>query len=312
MIYPSICTQIQGVNKELPIMIDVNCRRKSDSGHFHNYLQICYVLAGTSEFSINGDPKKLNPGECAVAVPYTPHNLNTAVSEDTPITVMISFKDSFLTSRGYSFFSHSPEYANFEGEKIPVFHKFDGERKTRADFLIREIIAEFSRHFDMSFDQLAEYLAQFFDLLCTEEISIEDEKAYDLLRERTYSISESIKYMASHYMEKITIDELSSISAMSRSIYMDNFKSITGLSPIKFLTLVRVSQARIMLIVSNKSVTEIANCVGFYDKSRLIHAFKEVYGISPQAMKNAFEQSIYDTHENHLRRWSWFTDTDEE
>jgi len=232
------------------------------------------------------------------------------VSEDTPITVMISFQDSFMSKRGFSFFTHKEEYANFEGMKFPNFTSFSDDEKQESNKVIREISAEFSRHFDMSYDHLAELLVEFFKIACTEKIKIADQKAYKLSQERSYAISESIRYMAINFHKKITIEDLCAVAAMSRSVYMESFKAILGESPIKFLTKVRVHQAKMLLVASDMSISEIAKSVGFYDKSRLIHAFNEFFGISPLAMKSTFPQSMYDTYENAKRRWSWLDDNE--
>ena len=308
--YPSICTNIQG-NHELPLMVDVNCRRKNDLFHYHNYLQICYVLAGKMDYSFSDETKTLCAGSAAFILPYQEHHLNTIVSEDTPITVTISFQDSFLSNKVSSFFTHAPQYANFEGMKIPRYTNFNDEETHEANALIREIISEFSRHFDMSYDKLSELIIQFLRMVCKEKQNIENEKTYQYTMERCYAISESIKYMSSHYSEKISIDDLCSVAAMSRSVYMENFKEITGDSPIKFLTKVRLQQAKGALITSELSISEIATKVGFYDKSRLIHAFNELFGVSPLAMKKDFPQSVYDTYENSKLRWGWLWDDEE-
>ena len=293
-------------------MVDVNCRRKNDNFHYHNYMQICYVLAGKMDFHFSDETKTLNAGSAALILPYQDHHLNTAISEDTPITVTISFQDSFLSKKVSSFFTHSPEYANFEGMKIPRYTQLDADEMQLANNIIRETISEFSRHFDMSYEKLAELLIQFLRIVCKEKLIIDNEKNYQFVQERCYAISESIKYMSAHFSEKITIDDLCSVAAMSRSIYMENFKAITGDSPIKFLTKVRVQQAKGALVTTDLSISEIAKMVGFYDKSRLIHAFNELFGISPLAMKKDFPQSMYDTYENSKRRWAWLINEDEE
>ena len=275
-------------------------------------MQICYVLAGKMDFSFNDETRTLSAGSAVIILPYQEHHLNTCVSEDTPITIMISFQDSFLSEKISSFFTHSQDYANFEGMKIPRYTDFDDNEKQITNKLMREIIAEFSRHFDMSYDKLAEQIIKFLKIVCKEPLFIENEKDYHYTKERCYAISDTIKYMAAHFSEKITIDDLCSVAAMSRSVYMENFKAIVGDSPIKFLTKVRVQIAKGCLVTSEASISEIAEKVGFYDKSRLIHAFNELFGISPLAMKKNFPQSMYDTYENSKRRWAWLLNEDDE
>jgi len=303
MAFPSICTPLQK-SDQLPIMVDINCLRKVDLPHSHNYVHVCYVLAGSMTFSLGERTETLGPGSCVIVLPYVNHCLNTFSSEDTPITVMLSFQDSFLTDYGYEFFSHAKELARFEGNKLPDFHKFTSEEKQQTDFLMRQIIAEFSNHFDMSFEQLAKHLADFLHILCTEPCVVDTKKA-ELIQEHAIAISSSIKYMALHYGEKISTSDLCRIAAMSQCAYTRKFKALTGMSPITFLTRVRASEARMLLITTNMSMSEIAKKVGFYDKSRFIHAFKTVFGTSPMELKKSFPQSIFDIHAATKSQWEW-------
>ena len=303
MVFPNICTHLQNSNK-LPIMVDINRWKKADLPHFHNYTQFSYVLAGTMSYSNGEDLYTLNAGGCTTALPYVHHHLDTTNSEDTPMTVTISFNDDFLTERGYDFFSYDAKFAQFEGFAIPPVKTFEGEEKKRSDELINRIITEFSKRFAMSFDLLSELLAEFLRLLCTEPVHF-PEKDFQLAKEHANNINASVRYIALHYAEKISTLDLCRIAAMSQSAYTRKFKHFTSMTPSKFLTEVRVSEARLLLITTNLSITEIAYQVGFYDKSHLIHAFKELFGESPLASKSAFPKSFFEIDELTTSDWAW-------
>jgi len=261
-------------------------------------------------FTLGDTTHILDAGSCVVAFPYVHHRLDTTISEDTPITVIISFHDDFLTSRGYDFFSHDSEFTRFEGKKIPALKIFDQNKKQDADKLIRKIIAEFSNHFDMSFKQLSEYLVDFLHILCSEPFTI-DEKKFELIKTHTEAINDSIKYMALHYGDKISTSDLCRIAAMSQCSYIRKFKALTKLSPMSFLTKVRASEARLLLITTNMSIGQIAQRVGFYDKSRLIHVFNEIYGTSPMSFKNALSKSFFELSAETSMSWEWLTNKNE-
>ena len=165
MSFPSICTPLQK-SDQIPIMVDINCLRKVDLPHTHNYVHLCYVLAGSMTFSLGERVETLDPGSCVVVLPYVNHYLNTFSSEDTPITVMLSFQDSFLHSYGYDFFSHAKEFARFEGKKLPDFHRFSPEEKQQTDFIMRQIIAEFSNHLNMSSECVNPNMSSEYVILC--------------------------------------------------------------------------------------------------------------------------------------------------
>ena len=58
--------------------------------------------------------------------------------------------------------------------------------------------------------------------------------------------------------------------------------AITGSTPKKYILYTRLEFARQMMAEDReKTVTEVAECCGFYDKSHFIHAFREAFGMTP-------------------------------
>lgn len=59
------------------------------------------------------------------------------------------------------------------------------------------------------------------------------------------------------------------------------FKTEVGMPPIKFLKLLRMERAKVLLETSYLSVKEIAFQVGLNDESHFVRDFKTVFGASP-------------------------------
>ncbi len=93
--------------------------------------------------------------------------------------------------------------------------------------------------------------------------------------------AESIKVIMQRYNEKLTIDELSSIARLSRTAYIERFKSITGISPRQFVLRQRISVAKRLLSTTEKSITKIADEVGFFDTSHFVKTFSSSCGVTP-------------------------------
>lgn len=93
--------------------------------------------------------------------------------------------------------------------------------------------------------------------------------------------AESINVIMKRYNEKLTIDELSAIARLSRTAYIERFKSITGMSPRQFILRQRINAAKRLLSTTEKSITKIADEVGFFDTSHFVKTFFASCGMTP-------------------------------
>ncbi|WP_068780496.1 AraC family transcriptional regulator [Paenibacillus sp. GM2] len=85
----------------------------------------------------------------------------------------------------------------------------------------------------------------------------------------------------SRYKEGITVDELASLSGVSRYHLMRGFKERYGKSIVEYLTEVRLRHAKKLMLESGLSVDEIADRVGFRSESYFRAVFKKEVGIAP-------------------------------
>lgn len=303
MTHTSVATNIPFPS--LPVKVSTEVYRKRGEFHIHTHTQMSYVLAGSMNHIVDGKTFVQNPGSCVIIPAYTNHTIDTTESEDTPGVVFISFHDSFLTERGHRYFSYSNKHARFEEYVLPLFTELYGEKKEKADELMRELRREFDKQKNMSFDRLADLLSDFFRLLCTDSAMDSD---FVLLEERANAITLAVKYIENNYYKKITIDELCGMAAMSRCMFTKHFKAITGMTVADFLHHVRLGHAKTEILFTEKSLSEIARDVGFYDKSRLAHAFAEEFGMTTSEYREKVRHLTIDEHISYMRRWQWLSD----
>ena len=129
---------------------------------------------------------------------------------------------------------------------------------------------------DMSLSLYNECIATMGIILICDAYSIGEKP-----QSRDEFFAESIKVIMQRYNEKLTIDELSSIARLSRTAYIERFKSITGMSPRQFILRQRIEVAKRLLSTTEKSVTKIADEVGFFDTSHFVKTFIANCGITP-------------------------------
>ena len=91
----------------------------------------------------------------------------------------------------------------------------------------------------------------------------------------------SLTYIYQRYNEQILLDDIVKMAKMSRTAYLQKFKKMTGTSPQKMQTAYRISVSKNLLMQTSKSITDIAQSVGFYDLSHFIKVFTKEMGLSP-------------------------------
>lgn len=113
-------------------------------------------------------------------------------------------------------------------------------------------------------------------------------RSYNPLNKSLLRIVEAISHIESHYVEPITLDELTEISGMSRRNFLRTFETTMGCPPITYLIRLRVRRACELLRHHELSITEIAMTVGFNDSNYFSRQFRGVTGTSPREYRRRY------------------------
>lgn len=89
-------------------------------------------------------------------------------------------------------------------------------------------------------------------------------------------------YMASNYNRKIKVEELADICNLSLHRFTHKFKDIIGMTPIEYLTKIRIEEAKYLLSNSFLNISEISSIVGYDNPLYFSRVFKKVTGLSPR------------------------------
>ncbi|PVC66090.1 AraC family transcriptional regulator [Priestia megaterium] len=100
----------------------------------------------------------------------------------------------------------------------------------------------------------------------------------------------AMEYMQDHYAESITLDELTRLSNLSSSHFINSFKQTLGVTPHQYLLKIRIERAKEKLQSSSLPLSEIAYELGFTDQSHFSKHFKKITGMSPLKWKQNFIQ----------------------
>lgn len=98
----------------------------------------------------------------------------------------------------------------------------------------------------------------------------------------------ALAYMAKHLEEKITVTQLANIAHLSQYHFIRCFRSAYELTPLQYLTRLRLKQASLLLTKSDASVGKIILQCGFENESSFIRLFKKEFRMTPIAYRKEF------------------------
>ena len=115
---------------------------------------------------------------------------------------------------------------------------------------------------------------------CRLNETAEGSKLY--LKDIPSNIIRAINYAENNLSEAINLDILSKKAYMSKYHFARKFKSLTDVSPMKFLTLLRINKAKNLLRNSaDMNISMVASEVGFASLNSFVKAFKVITGVPP-------------------------------
>ncbi len=92
----------------------------------------------------------------------------------------------------------------------------------------------------------------------------------------------AINLMKNNLSGDSSIADIAQILNMSSASFSIKFKQMTGITPNKYLTNLKLLHAKTQLQLNNKNVTEIAMDLGYENISHFIQLFKEKFGDTPK------------------------------
>lgn len=91
--------------------------------------------------------------------------------------------------------------------------------------------------------------------------------------------------MWERYSEPLSLADIAESAVLSRFHFSRIFKEVTGVPPGKFLSAVRIHQAKRMLLTTSKSVAEISAAVGYSSLGSFTSHFTDSVGFSPSRFR---------------------------
>ena len=105
--------------------------------------------------------------------------------------------------------------------------------------------------------------------------------AMQTVNEEPPSIARARQFIALHFTEDLSLDQVSGIVNASRFYFCKQFRKATGPSFTEFVSRTRVEKAKDLLLNPNLRISEIAFAAGFQSLGHFARMFKRIVGQSP-------------------------------
>ena len=123
------------------------------------------------------------------------------------------------------------------------------------------------------------HLYLFIDYLVRSAASVSSNKENSL---RDFYIKEAFSFIEQNFQNDISVEDIAASCGLNRSYFGKIFHEKMGKAPQTFLISYRMTKAAELLKLTELSVADIGNAVGYPNQLRFSRAFKNVYGISPR------------------------------
>lgn len=247
--------------------------------HVHNAYELILVKEGTLKVEINDKNYKVPPKSLIIcnniemhlltptAYPYERYGLHITLPGLKRVPVGIAY---------HSIINNHPQHFNNVFDVSDCFDEFED--------MFERIFAEISvHHSERSLrDEHSEELAA---CLIGELLIRLNRRFPDRVVVRNPKsdvvITNIRQYIDENFTRDISINELARDAFISHTSFINAFKRLTGYSPKHYLLMCRLSEAKVQLCSTNRSITDISFNVGFGDPNSFIRFFRQEIGMTP-------------------------------
>lgn len=245
------------------------------SSHIHPMYEIYYLISGTRKIFYDGSIYVLNDGDL-VFIPMNTIHKTSHMNDKTHERIVVTFGNEPLQELKHTVSDASLREIFYSK---PVMH-FSGTDRSYVEGLLNKMLAEYERPDNFSEVSIQDCLQELIIFLIRYKRDKRDGYIQDIdTTDRL--MQEAAKYIQDNYMYELSLASVAKHVNLSPTYLSKKFKSSTGFGCWEYIVLVRVQAACVMLLETNKSITEIATACGFRNSNYFGDVFKKEKGISP-------------------------------
>lgn len=242
--------------------------------HWHEEIEITYVVAGSIWHQLNGKRVQIEAGE-AIYINAKQLHLIQSDDQDCELYCLI-FHPALLSASNY--ISKKYVLPIVENEKLDYFFlkESDATQKIALDAIKKIKALEEKPAFEIkALQELHKLWAALYDVLPKAKPN-EVETNEDLHR-----VQRMLAYIHKNFNREISLEDICNAGQVGKTKGTKVFDQYLHMTPVEYLINYRLEIASRMLKETNDSVTDIAFLTGFSESSYFARIFRKRVGCSP-------------------------------
>ncbi len=257
--------------------------------HWHDSIEIIYVLKGSAKVTIDSEAYELEEGELEIINVDEAHRL---FSKDKSNKILIFHINPYFFEKYYSDMKNMFFYTNTSDEGAQEKEEYQ-ELRTLLSMILCEAVQRqenFDEEIKQNLVKLLYHLINNFHYLVYDK---EELKENEEQLERYHRIA---RYIFNNYNSNITLQDIANEEYLSTHYLSHEIKYATGYSFTDLLNITRVDESIKLLLDSDKPISEIAEDVGFSHIRYYNKHFKLHYKCSPLQFrkKHKVSEEVYE------------------
>lgn len=245
------------------------------------YIRVLFILSGSGKMVIDGTERQIKQGMISIldgdtAYKVLPHS-PVIIYSCSFMPELFGFRNNASASigdisadRSLSYFFDNTEFDR-TWSRVPKIN-LDAVQRIFND-MVSETEAQSPAYRQIMRLKISELLIRLSEVTSSESDNPE-------MRD-VQLVNQIIAYIKNNYQKKLTYDDLAKMICVSRSKLFAVFKQVTGKTIGKYIEMVRIDRACIMLATTNDTVFKIMLDVGYKDMKMFCRRFKEFTQSTP-------------------------------
>ena len=258
--------------------------------HLHSHMEIIYTISDNLVFFTESKAQHLPSNALLLLDSMSLHYIDYMKNGQDCDRYVLYFNPDLVLSLNTPEINLLDCFVRQKGDGLVLFP--DREAREMIQFSLEQMVRPFDGcHCDIRGDAsslplydrlfLKLELGQLLTFINRMVLEIHGAPASASYQARSRTVSEICQYIDTHYQEPLTIDQLAREFLMSKTQLYNIFTQIMHISVSDYLSQVRLTQAKSLLLNSQYSVEIISQMVGYGNISSFSRVFKSRTGVSP-------------------------------
>ena len=258
------------------ILVEYKTTGEYTPAHWHDSLELDYILNGNATFYLEGTEHKLVPGEFLV---NDTNQIHEARCTHTYMMIVLRIDDGLIqklmgNKRNFQIICSRAELTD---ELIPAYLEICDRLKELVTLHVRQPKGYLIATQSIALDILYRLIKDFSIPLYKEDLP---EPSRSQMR-----IKEIVSYIDKHYMEPLSLEQIADVFGLNSDYFSRMFRQNIGIPFTQHINHVRLTHIYHDICTTDEPVLEVLDKHGFTNYKLFSRMFKEVYGDTPREIR---------------------------